>query len=43
MPDFDYQWKNLLGKEVLEDEGFSEIKLRMIKQNINMNGILNKT
>ena len=39
MTDFDYQWKNLLGKE----EGFSEIKLRMIKQNINMNGILNKT
>ena len=27
-------------KQWFEDEGFSEIKLRMIKQNINMNGIL---
>ena len=26
-----------------KEEGFSEIKLRMIKENINMNGILNKT
>ena len=26
-----------------KEEGFSEIKLRMIKQNINMNGILDKT
>ena len=26
-----------------KEEGFSEIKLRMVKQNINMNGILNKT
>ena len=39
-----YNWSHSADevREWFEEEGFSDIKLRMIKQNINMNGILEK-
>jgi len=39
-PTFNWSHSSDEVKQWFEEEGFSEIKLRMVKQNINMNGIL---